>query len=319
MIENVQGYRFRPEDLRIADRKPGICGFMRVRNGEDFLAEAVCSHLPFYDEIVIAYNQCEDNTEAIVARLAERFPDKVRAFHYVDRVLPLGHPDYEGMPFDEVSSMANYYNLSLAQTRYTVVTKLDDDHIALPRALGPLLDRIRQSGCRLGNTMWCFSGLNLYQKDGRLGVYKKEPWVGTGDHWYFEINPRTYFHNSVKHEVLQRQGMHRRYTGLTYLHGKYLKKGEGFINYELEQLPDSRFARKRVRFERERDIMELDEFIKLQALPAWMRGWLSWLPDKAALRWDRRCRLSEDALGLDLNASMDEARQQARDMMGPLF
>lgn len=317
MIETVQGYRFKPEDLRIADRRPGICGFMRVRNGEDFLAEAVCSHLPFYDEIVIAYNQCEDNTEAIVARLAERFPDKVRAFHYVDRVLPLGHPDYEGMPYDDVSSMANYYNLSLAKTRYTVVTKLDDDHIALPRALGPLLDRIRQAGCRLGNTMWCFSGLNLVRTAQGIGIFAADPYSGGGDIGYFEVSERTYFENSVKHEVFRKRHLKRWYGGLTYLHGKYLKKGEGFINYELDLLPNSRFARKKARFERQRQGIDLSTFMSRQSLPASMYGWMAWLPDKLSLRWDRRCRLADDCKALDLHQTMQMNLEQAQYSMRP--
>jgi len=36
-ITPVQGYIFKPEDLRVEQRLPGISAFMRIRNGEDFL------------------------------------------------------------------------------------------------------------------------------------------------------------------------------------------------------------------------------------------------------------------------------------------
>lgn len=299
-IQNVVGSPFRLEDLRANSRKPGISAFMRVRNGEDFLAETVRSHLPFYDEIVIVFNQCEDNTESIVARLLEAYPEKIRAFHYLDRVLPLGHPDYDGMPFDEVVSMANYSNFALAQTRFSVATKLDDDHVALPRNLGALIAQIRQTGYALDDTMLCFSGLNLVRTSEGIGLLKPDPYSGGGDIGYFQVTNRTYFANSVKHEVFQKRHLKRKYGGLTYLHGKYLKRGEGFANYELDRLPNSRFARKKAHFEKHCEAVDLQTLVAREALPSSLRGWMNWLPDKLVLRWDRRCRLSGDVEGLNL-------------------
>jgi integrase len=87
-----------------------------------------------------------------------------------DRVLPLGDPAYANLPMDAPDSMANYSNFALACTKFTVATKLDDDHIAIPDRVAKLEKMLRQRGCRLGQEMLCVSGFNLFQDADRLGV-----------------------------------------------------------------------------------------------------------------------------------------------------
>src|SRR5690606_2481883 len=66
-------FRFRPEDLKIGERKPGISAFMRIRNGADFLEATIRSHISHFDEIVAVHNRCTDETPDILARLAQEF------------------------------------------------------------------------------------------------------------------------------------------------------------------------------------------------------------------------------------------------------
>jgi len=307
VIQTVRQYRFKPSDLHIPQRQPGISAFVRVRNGETFLAQAVCSHLPYFDEIVIVHNQCTDRSAAIAESLQRRFPQKIRVFHYEDAVLPLGDPAYAQMPMDAPESMGNYSNFALACTRYTVATKLDDDHIAIPERVASVVQTIRARDCRLGSEMLCVSGFNLYQDAAGLGVLASTPLVGNGDHGYFEVSEQTYFRNSERHEVFNHRHLRRRYVDLTYLHGKYLKPEFGFGNYDLKRLPDSRFARKRAKFEQDQRVEPLA--VVLRRYERWPR-WPSLarvMPSKWGIRWARACQLAEQARGLDLNHLMQAA------------
>lgn len=238
---------FHPSQLG-ADRPPGISAFMRIRNGEDFLRASIESHLPFFDEIVAVYNACTDSTPRILEALAGRYPDRVRVFHYLPRVFPVGSQDHIRTRPDSVHSIAHYYNYSLARTRYSVALKLDDDHLAIPEELGPVVRRIRAEGCRLPGQMLCFSGLNLCQVEGRVGIVGHTPFAGNGDHFFFEVNPRHYFTKDRRFEVFIRRGLRRTYVGLLYWHCKYLKADHGFSNYELALNPNSRYHKQWRRF-----------------------------------------------------------------------
>ena len=309
MTQSVTQYRFKTADLQVQRRTPGISAFVRVRNGETFLAEAVCSHLPFFDEIVIVYNQCTDSTPAIAQQLQARHPGKIRVFHYVDQVLPLGDPANANLPMDAPDSMANYSNFALACTKFTVATKLDDDHIAIPDRVAKLETLLRQRGCRLGQDMLCVSGFNLFQDADRLGVLAAAPLVGDGDHGYFEVSERTYFRNSARHEVFTHWHLSRRYVDITYLHGKYLKPEHGFGNYDLSRLPDSRFARKRAQFEQDHRVEPLKRVLqRYEKWPRWP-GLARFMPSKWGIRWARACTLAEDAQGIDLEGVLDAARR----------
>src|SRR5206468_7308345 len=62
---NGKQFVVRRSDLKVSQRRPGISGYMRVRDEEQFLALAIESHLPFLDELVIVYNACTDRTPEI--------------------------------------------------------------------------------------------------------------------------------------------------------------------------------------------------------------------------------------------------------------
>lgn len=312
MITSVRQHRFKPADLAVRQRRPGVSAFVRVRNGETFLAESVCSHLPFFDEIVIVFNQCTDRSPEIAQRLQARYPDKVRVFHYEDPVLTLGDPAYADMPMSAPESMANYSNFALSCTRFTVATKLDDDHIAIPDRVEHIVQGLKARGFRLGHEMLCVSGFNLFKDESGLGVLAAAPLVGNGDHGYFEVSERTYFLNSIRHEVFTHRHLRRRFTDLTYLHGKYLKPQFGFGNYDLERLPLSRFARKRARFEQDQRVEPLSTVLdRYTSFPNWP-GLARLMPSKWGIRWERACRLAVQGRGIDVDRVMEEAQRKAR-------
>jgi hypothetical protein len=288
MITTISEYQFQIGDLKVAQRKSGISAFVRVKNGEDFLRQTVVSHIPFFDEIIIVYNDCQDNSAAIIAQLLAEFPSKIKAFHYLPKVSPLGVQNNGG------DTMANYSNFALAQTSYCVATKLDDDHIAIESTLKPLIEAIRANNYQLKQQMWCFSGLNLFQQGDEVGVLKFEPMVGSGDHGYFEVTEQTYFYQGSKFELFKHQHLKRVFKCIDYLHLKHLKQGSGFLNYDLSNNPDSRYVYKKDKFDRKAEMVGLKEFFKQNHIYKWLAWMACFLPEKLSIILLRRAALPRD-------------------------
>jgi len=243
MPEVIDTYRFTPDHLHVADRLPGVSAFMRIRNGAFALEQTIRSHIDCFDEVVAVYNRCTDETPEILARLEAEFAPKLRVFSYLPDVYPPGSKEHAALPPDSPSSFVNYSNFALSQTRYSHATKLDDDHIAFPEATRELVQAARRS-----KDMLCFSGLNLAHGPRRmLGVRLSDPFSGSGDIGVFPVTPDTYFTHDRRFEMFRPKGLRRRFHSFTYWHVKYLKPGNGFDNYDLEDNPASRYARKRSR------------------------------------------------------------------------
>lgn len=245
--EAVSGYRFQVSDLRVEDRRPGVSAFMRIRNGADWLEVSIRSHMPFFDEIVAVYNQCTDATPEILFSLQKEFgPDKLRVIHYQDQVHPPGSKGHAQTPPSSPNSLVNYYNFSLISTRCQYATKLDDDHLAIIEATQKVTDKLRNGTAR-SNTMFCFSGLNLFpDSKGNLGILDSDPVSGGGDIGFFPVTNQTYFAHDRRFERFRRGSLRREFAGFLYWHLKYLKRDMGFGNYELDKNPQSRYARRHI-------------------------------------------------------------------------
>lgn len=291
--ERVEYYSFTPDDLRVDARTPGISAFMRIKNGADFLEPTIRSHIAHFDEIVAVYNQCTDATPAILSRLAQEYGRKLRVFHYVPRVFPPGSEEHAKEPADSPHSLVNYYNFTLAQTRWRWATKLDDDHLAMGPALGELTGRIR-TGAFGTDTMVCFGGINLTRGvDGNYGVLSGDRLSGSGDIGFFPVSPYTFFKRDVRFERFHRGRLKRRFAGLVYWHLKYLKPDFGFANYELQQNPGSRYRRKLSELQKHRTVVGLSEARGHARPTLWPR---SLLPEKARLLRDRQHALHASRL-----------------------
>jgi hypothetical protein len=205
-MPDQSSFQFQPSDLDKA-RRPGLSGFMRIRNGEDWLALSIESHLPYFDEIVAVYNDCSDRTPQILEDLAKRFPDKIRVVHYEPVVHPSNSDLHIRTPASSVHSIVNYYNFSLAQTTRTIATKLDDDHLAIPAQWQAMRDLLAGKQFRLGNEMPCFSGINLVHTNDGLKIHATVPLAGQGDHWFFEVAPGRYFVKDRRYEHFNRKGL----------------------------------------------------------------------------------------------------------------
>ncbi len=250
MTQTVETFRFSPEMLTPAARKPGISAFMRIKNGADFLEATIRTHAEMYDEIVAVYNQCTDGTADILARLSQELGPKLRVFHYVPNAHPAGSEGHAKTSGDAPNSLVTYSNFALCQTRHQWVVKLDDDHLAIPDAVAAITTRLRRDDPADAKIMHCFSGLNL-MRDAQRGwhVPSEAPISGKGDIGYFRVTEGTYFTHDPRFERFVRGGIERAFAGWFYWHLKYLKQGGGFANYDLAANPDSRYARRHARMQ----------------------------------------------------------------------
>jgi glycosyltransferase involved in cell wall biosynthesis len=305
-ITPVATYSFTPDDLRIAERRPGISAFVRTRNGADFIRATILSHAPYVDEIVAVFNQCTDATEAILVALQDELgPDKLKLFHYLPRVHPPGSAEHAAEPGASPHSVVNYSNFALSQTTRQIVVKLDDDHLAFDRGLAPMVALIRRDGLAPGR-MACFSGLNLVRDArGGIGVHAGTPFSGNGDIGFFRITPDAYFVHDRRFEDFRKYHFRRVFVGFAYWHMKYLKTGLGFANYEIGEGRNRRFARKEREFHKRRDVITIGELkASLNRLPALLMRHLPF--DKWALIGNRALAVLDDAVtDADLAALVD--------------
>ena len=222
------------EDLKADSRIPGVSGFMRLRNEAQFLRAAVDSHLPHLDELILVYNNCDDDTPAICEDYAARFPGKVRAIHYRPFVFPAGSPEYLNgdIPDDAEESLANYYNFSLCQTTRKIAVKIDGDHIALSSQFGDLCARVREKMPR--GEAWSFRGLNFLPRKKKAFLWARFP-ATAGETSFFYVAPRRwhYYHETMGWgcEVINMQGLRIRNCGIRFLHLHWLKDNFGYANY----------------------------------------------------------------------------------------
>lgn len=130
------------------NRKPGISGMMRVKNDAEFIETCVASCIDALDELVIVYNDCSDESPAIIENLAKRYPEKIIVGNYLPHVISgsLSKDEYErskSLPIDSVELLSNYYNYALSLTSYSHVMKIDADQIYYTDNLKDLCSRIR--------------------------------------------------------------------------------------------------------------------------------------------------------------------------------
>lgn len=298
-ITAIDTYSFTPDDLRVADRRPGISAFVRTKNGADFLAPTIRSHAPYVDEIVAVYNQCSDSTEAVLVDLQDELgPDKLRLFHYLPRVHPPGSKEHAAEPAHSPHSVVNYSNFALSRTTRRIVVKLDDDHIAFDRGLRPMVEALRRDGLAPGR-MNCFSGLNLVRdEDGAVGTHAGRPFSGNGDIGFFTMTPDAYFVHDRRFEDFRKYHFRRVFVGFAYWHMKYLKTGLGFANYEIESGRNRRFEKKERAFHRRREVVTIPEL--RASMPRLRASLMRHVPfDKCALIGNRALAMAAGAVTED--------------------
>jgi Beta-1,4-N-acetylgalactosaminyltransferase (CgtA) len=299
-------------------RPPGISAIMRIKNGEEFLRLSIESHLPYVDEVVACYNDCSDGSVAILERLAQEHPGKVRPIEYLPKVHPILSAEHAETSRESIHSIANYYNYALSQARFNYATKLDDDHLAIDVHMKPAIQQVQAAIAANRQALFTFSGLNLaYNQEEQLGVFTHQPFVGTGDHLFFPVCERIYFVQDSRTEVFHFEAprMPKQYVGLLYFHLKHCKPGAGFHN-----LGPQAMAEAKARYGRDFGWMAFNAFSRDENLQQLRRSvnpveyWLrsqSWIDGTiqrmlgrtAPLKFARLARLESDLRAIDFQSA----------------
>ena len=62
----------------------------RLKDGDDFLRQALESHLPYLDELILVDNGSNDDTWKICQEFAKKYPYKVKIFQYPFSIRQVG-------------------------------------------------------------------------------------------------------------------------------------------------------------------------------------------------------------------------------------
>src|SRR6266496_3776678 len=120
VIEAVEHPTFSPSNFSRKDKKIGLTGMMLLKNEAEYVQASFESIKPYFDEIIIVYNDCADATDGIVAELTAHNPKLVKAYHYVPKLVPLGSPEHRRNPANSVRSIVHYFNFALSKASYQV-------------------------------------------------------------------------------------------------------------------------------------------------------------------------------------------------------
>lgn len=247
-MKRVEHPSFQTSDFDPRRRAPGISAIVRLKNEAQFVAQSVTSILPFADDVVITFNDCTDATPEIVADLARRHPEQIRAYEYVPHVFPSGSDEQRTLPPDHINSFVFYNNFALSRARRRVCFLWDGDQVAIPQAFERLVHQIRTlkpnmpawwvSPLKWG--YWYHQGVNLWARDGKLLVLKIRPLIGTRrDHGFWTLTSRARYRHEPRFPVLYTRWLWRKRIGVLFYHLKYLKPDHGFGVYQLERYPRS--------------------------------------------------------------------------------
>ncbi len=248
MIETVHHPTFSTNDLKAQNKRQGLGAFVRLKNEAEFAHISLNSILPFFDEIVVVFNGCTDETPEIVADFAAKHPDQVRAFHYVPQVHAFTTQAHGREPADSVHSGVFYTNFAMSKVSYDICCKWDGDQVAEPSAFSRIAQKLRTmprsnsewflSPHKLG--YWWYVGLNLWDLDGATYVHKRHPFAGRRhDHGFWHMNPVTKFKRHPRFEYLFTRLLRHKYVGCLYFHLKGMKRDRGLGYFDFDNEPRS--------------------------------------------------------------------------------
>jgi hypothetical protein len=215
--------------LRTDSRKPGISGFMRLKNEEQFVETTIESVVGCLDELIIVHNGCTDRTPEIIESCRLRHPDRIRIFEYKPKVFLPGSIEHTQEPMGSPHSLVNYYNYTLAKTTHKIAIKIDGDEFYLDKPLRQLTDDLR--GGKRSTPIGLF-GVNLWDKNGEIFVSDRHPIMAGLDKGFFTVSPQTFFAH-YRHSELFTCAFERS-AGIFFYHLKGMKKDRGVSNYGLQ-------------------------------------------------------------------------------------
>ncbi|MDH3000859.1 hypothetical protein A1D23_10365 [Chelonobacter oris] len=231
------------------NRKNGISGFMRLRNEAEFLALVIESWLPLLDELIIVYNNCQDNTGEIALDYMNKFPDKIKCYHYIPIVYPQGSSNYKTLLSNDFHSLVNYYNFALSKTTYKWALKIDGDLILPWEKINEIKTYYYDMTLNHQNFYLAISGVNIIDDKKAIYVPSSSKFCGlNGDLCLFRVDHDTIFKKASETEILDLSNRVKLKNIFGYYHMKFIKSDYGVGNYDFINNPDSNYYAKTLVF-----------------------------------------------------------------------
>ncbi|WP_249962008.1 hypothetical protein [Histophilus somni] len=241
---------------------------MRLRNEGEFLAQSIESWLPLLDELVIVYNNCQDNTGEIAEQYAKLYPNKIKTFHYLPIVYPQGSDNYKNLEPDNPHSLVNYYNFSLSQTTKKWAIKIDGDLILCAEKIPLLKQTYLDLKENYPNDVLPVSGINIIDHCGELYISYSSPYCGLyGDLCLFRVDEDSIFKKNKETEFLDISQRNMRKNIFAYYHLKFMKADFGIGNYELQQNKHSVYLPKTISFLFNLELIPLHKILSYTQMP----------------------------------------------------
>lgn len=113
---------------------PGLSGLMRAKNESQFIGTCIDTVIDALDELIVVYNDCTDETEAILRMKVKQYGDKLKIYPFNHKVLVsnLTPEEYEyvvSLPEDSPRLHCTQCNYALDHASYQYAVKIDPDQI----------------------------------------------------------------------------------------------------------------------------------------------------------------------------------------------
>lgn len=252
-------------------RKEGLSGFMRLRNEAEFLQQAILSWIQILDELVIVFNNCQDNTEQIIRNCAEKYPEKIKIYHYLPQVYPPGSKHNCDLPSTSPHSLVHYYNFALSRTSLKWTIKIDGDLIIPTDEMRAKFREIYvDMSTHSPNEYLPVAGINLIDHYGKFYVPENSKYAGyNGDLSLFRCHNDSIFkkYNSLERLDLSERIISRKKRFFLYYHLKFVKQDFGINNYDFVGNPNSHYIQQNADFLRNIKLIPLEIIATKAKLP----------------------------------------------------
>ncbi len=213
-------------------RKHGISGYLRVFNEEETIENAILSCIDSLDELVICLNNCFDNTEEIVKRLLNKYPDKIKLYWYNYDMHPVRSERHAQSKYNDVKNLANLNNYTLSKCSFKYAVKVDADNLMIKRDFEEICKSIRRDGL---NKYLYFKGLNLYEFNNKIYFLGKTLMSGDGDIGFYKITKYTYYLHNPLFEEFNHTLPEEQIKEILFFHLKCIKSDKGLLNRSLNR------------------------------------------------------------------------------------
>ncbi len=251
MFQSVAQPTFSDSDFRMGRMKPGISGILKFKNEAEFAKICLESIADYFDELILVYHECTDDTPNILREFEQRDPQRIHLFEYLPHVQPIGSKEHRETPISSVNSFVYYSNFALSKASYEVRCVWGADQVAEPVAMRRAVDSIRSikrgtpewwfSPWRMG--YWWYIGVELWQDADKVYVHGTKPIIGNyQDHAFFPAGRLLTYKRYSHSAYLFKRVLRHKYIGCLFYHLKGMKKQRGADKYQIEEHPDSLYT-----------------------------------------------------------------------------